>query len=72
MKVYILYINDYYDTYPLWIRNIYYKPFILIDRKWMFWQYTDKKILTGYDGNKKYIDMNIFNGDLNAFNKLYN
>lgn len=72
MKVYYLYINKYYDDYPLWIRNTYYKPFLFTDRKWMFWQYSDKEILDGYKGKEKYIDMNIFNGDMNAFNELFN
>lgn len=72
MNVYNIYIKDYYDTYPLWIRNIYYKPFLFSNRKWLFWQYSDKGTLDGYIGTEKYIDMNIFNGDLEAFKKLYN
>lgn len=72
MNVYNIYIKGYYDTYPLWIRNIYYKPFLFNNRKWLFWQYSDKETLDGYVGTEKYIDMNIFNGDLEAFKKLYN
>lgn len=71
MKVYQLYIDDYYDSYPLWIRNTYYKPFLINNRTWLFWQYSDKKVLDGYYGNEKYIDMNIFNGDLKSFKDLY-
>lgn len=71
MKVYLLYIDEYYDSYPLWIRNTYYKPFLIKNREWLFWQFSDKTILRGYKGNEKYIDMNIFNGDLEDFIKLY-
>jgi len=72
MKVYQLYIDDYYDEYTLWIRNTYYKPFLFDSRKWLFWQYSDKEVLNGYNGNEKYIDMNIFNGDIETFNELFN
>lgn len=72
MKVYYKYIDNYYDDYPLWIRNTYYKPFLFNRRKWLFWQYSDKEILKGYDGKEKHIDMNIFNGDLDSFHQLFN
>lgn len=53
-------------------RNIYYKPFFLSNKKWLFWQYTDRQVLNGYNGAEKYIDMNIFNGDIKTFEKLFN
>jgi lysozyme len=71
MKFYLNYIKGHFEDYPLWIRNVYYRPFLLEDRPWEFWQYTDKEVLEGYDGHEKYIDMNIFNGSLENFNKQF-
>lgn len=60
-KVYNSYIKSEFDEYPLWIRNVYYRPFIT-GNKWTFWQYTDTAVLDGYKGTEKYIDMNVFRG----------
>ena len=38
-------------------------------RKWTFWQYSDKGELNGYNGEEKYIDMNVFNGTREDFKK---
>lgn len=70
-KAYDMYIDKYYDSYPLWIRSVYHKPFIFKSRKWTFWQYTDSALLKGYDGDEKCIDMNIFNGTLEEFEKMF-
>lgn len=60
-KAYNCYIKGEFDEYPLWIRNVYYRPFIT-GNKWTFWQYTDTAVLDGYKGTEKYIDMNVFRG----------
>ncbi len=60
-KAYNCYIKGAFDEYPLWIRNVYYQPFIT-GNKWTFWQYTDTAVLEGYKGTEKYIDMNVFMG----------
>ena len=41
------------------------------NRKWTFWQYTDKVRLNGYIGKEKRIDMNVFNGSLEEFNEMF-
>lgn len=57
-KAYRLY-GGIFDGCPLWVRNVYFKPF---DDEWLFWQYTDTEELDGYSGDEKNIDMNVFNG----------
>lgn len=60
-QVYYKYIKEAFAEYPLWIRNVYYKP-LFMGRKWTFWQYTDTAVLNGYQGSEKYIDRNVFRG----------
>lgn len=61
--VYKKYIRGHFDDYPLWIRNVYYSPDLDLGDVWMFWQYTDRACLDGYEGGEEYIDMNVFRGD---------
>lgn len=67
-EAYDYFLKDYYDEYPLWIRSVLTKPDI--DRKWTFWQYTNRATLDGYIGNEKYIDLNVFNGNQEEFDKM--
>ena len=60
MRSYELYIKDDFSDYPLWIRDVYFTPSESID--WQFWQYSDKGRLTGYIGEEKYIDLNVYAG----------
>lgn len=62
--VYHNYIKGNFDTYPLWIRNVYFPPDINMKGKWTFWQYSDRAVLDGYCGIEKYIDLNVFHGSL--------
>lgn len=66
-KSYELYIADKYDNCDIWIRNVYTKPKLSDEREWTFWQYTNKEQLSGYSGDEKYIDMNVFNGNESDF-----
>lgn len=61
-SVYHRYIKENFSGYPLWIRNVYFKPGVDLDRKWDFWQYSDTAKLDGYQGKEKYIDCNVFFG----------
>ena len=60
-------IKDSFSDYGIWIRSVYSKP--NKDVNWTFWQYSDRMRLDGYDGEEKYIDMNVFNGSKEAFEK---
>ena len=41
--------------FPLWIRNVYFLPF----QDWTVWQYTDRAVMDGYNGEEKYIDCDV-------------
>ena len=65
--------NDYLDgeflDYDIWIRNILTKP-NLENRTWKFWQYTGRGRLEGYSGEEKFVDLNVFNGSKEEFDKF--
>lgn len=69
-KVYDRYIRDEFDEYPLWIRNVYCPPVGEPGEKWVFWQYTDRARLEGYEGQETYIDRNVFRGTLDELEEL--
>ena len=55
----------------IWIRSVYIPPLLFGINDWLLWQFTDKAVLSGYDGDEKFIDMNVLRED--DFNKiLYN
>lgn len=68
-KSYELYLADAFGEYDIWIRNIFTTPRLSDHREWTFWQYTDREELPGYQGDEKYIDMNVFNGSREDFEK---
>lgn len=68
-KSYALYLKNDYAEYDIWIRNVLTKPKLSDNREWKFWQYTNRKRLKGYIGKEKYIDVNVFNGSIEDFNK---
>jgi lysozyme len=68
-KSYDLYLSSDYEAYDIWIRNVISKPKLSDNRKWTFWQYTNRERLDGYSGPEKYIDMNVFNGSEEAFHR---
>lgn len=70
MKAYTLYIKDDYNEYCIWIRDIFKEPKLPDGKKWTFWQYTDKGKIDGYSGNEKFIDMNVFYGSEQEFERF--
>lgn len=69
LPVYLRYIKDSYSEYPLWIRSVNLEPDLL---DWKFWQYCDHGELTGYVGDEKYIDINVYNGTKEEFTEEFN
>ncbi len=68
LPVYCRYVRESFSDYPLWIRSVNCEP-DLID--WKFWQYSDKGILSGYDGDEEHIDFNVYNGSAEDFEKEF-
>ena len=61
-----MYLKDAYAGYPLWIREVYLVPRM----PFLFWQYSDRGRLEGYDGPEEFIDLNVFNGSKEALAAL--
>ena len=61
-----MYLKDAYAGYPLWIREVYLVPRM----PFIFWQYSDRGRLEGYDGPEEFIDLNVFNGSKEALAAL--
>ncbi|UII76232.1 glycoside hydrolase family 25 protein [Flagellimonas sp. HMM57] len=59
-------LNEFKDN-PIWARDIYKKPELKDKREWMFWQYGNRGHLKGID---MYVDLNVFNGNKEAYKKL--
>jgi lysozyme len=66
-KSYHLYIAGNFPNYNIWIRNVISHPSLSDNRKWTFWQYTNRRVLPGYAGKEKYIDLNVFAGSREEF-----
>ncbi len=66
MEFYDYYIDGEFQDYDIWIRDIITKPNIE-NRDWKFWQYTGRGRLDGYNGEEKFIDLNVFNGSKEDF-----
>ncbi|MBR1724880.1 MAG: glycoside hydrolase family 25 protein, partial [Ruminococcus sp.] len=65
-SAYRRYIKDADLGCPLWRRNVYLKP----ADDWTFWQYSSVGRLDGYNGEEKYIDLNVFNGTREEFDSF--
>lgn len=60
-KSYEWYLEGTFEDYPLWIRNVITAPPM---KDWLFWQYSSKGRLDGYEGKEKFIDLNVFAGTM--------
>ncbi len=63
-------IRDDFADCDLWFRSVY--SGIKSNIPWTFWQYSNRHVLKGYEGKERYIDMNVFFGDAEAFEKYPN
>ena len=58
--------NDFTDC-DLWFRSVY--TGVPSGITWKFWQYSNRHVLKGYNGKERYIDMNVFAGSIEEFEK---
>lgn len=71
-----LYIRGRFDSYPLWIRDIWkepkQKPLAENEegRGWTFWQYTNRGRLKGFSGEEAFVDLNVFYGTAEQWNSF--
>ncbi len=64
---YNLLIKNQFDTYNIWIRSIFTPPIFLKNKKWAFWQYSNRGHINGIS---TYTDKNVFYGSLDQLKKL--
>ena len=48
-----------FDSYPRWIRSVYYPAAFEAGGNWTVWQYSDTGELEGYGGGERYIDLDV-------------
>ena len=58
-------VSGRFDGCPIWYRSVY-AP-VPGDVDWTFWQFSNRHRLRGYNGEERYIDMNVFIGDADEF-----
>ena len=58
-EIYKKYIAGYFDSYPRWIRSVYYPAALEAGDRWTVWQYCDTGELDGYEGGEHYIDLDV-------------
>ncbi|MCI8496815.1 MAG: glycoside hydrolase family 25 protein [Clostridiales bacterium] len=61
-RAYRLYLTEGFEEYSVWIRDVFWEPSLPDGRDWLFWQYTGKGRLSGFDGDENLIDLNVFAG----------
>ncbi|MGN1412123.1 MAG: GH25 family lysozyme [Oscillospiraceae bacterium] len=70
VSTYNLYLKDF-DQYHIWFRDVYSSSNLDVIPNVDFWQYSNRKVLKGYSGEEKFIDMNVFIGSQEDFNNYY-
>lgn len=64
-SAYEMYVKGNFDENDIWIRDVYFTP----KDGWTFWQYSCTGLLDGYVGEEKYIDLNVFYGSEEEFER---
>lgn len=71
-NTYNTYLTDQFTECPIWICDLSNQtPELNGNHEWVFWQYTQRGILSGYDGDERFVDFDLYNGDLKSFNKRF-
>ena len=67
LEFYNRFFNNNFPRNPIWIRDIYGEPTLNDEREWLIWQYANRGHL---DGINTYVDLNVFNGTNEDYEKL--
>lgn len=68
-RAYEMYISGDYPNCDIWIRDILVTPTLPDRDRWTIWQYSEKGKLEGYHGTECFIDMNVFYGKKDEFER---
>lgn len=61
------YLKPHYDNSLFWLRNLLWKPTLPVNDRMVIWQYHHRGRLSGVE---TFIDMNVFNGNRDAFDQF--
>lgn len=67
-EFYQAYVAGSFNDYALWVRNIYRRPVLHAEERWILWQYANRARLPGV---ATFIDLNAFSGTAAEFGKLH-
>lgn len=56
------YVSGAFPGVEIWIRDVWWTPSLPDRRPWTFWQFSDRHRLDGYAGEERFIDVNVFAG----------
>lgn len=56
------YLSGAFPEIEIWIRDVWRTPSLPDGRSWTFWQFSDRHRLDGYAGEEEFIDVNVFAG----------
>ena len=62
-EIYDKYLKDDFSDYPKWVRNVFFPVYLEFGGDWAIWQYKDRGELEGYNGEEKYIDLDVLNSN---------
>ncbi|MCP4697711.1 MAG: glycoside hydrolase family 25 protein [Gammaproteobacteria bacterium] len=66
-EAYDTYIKGEFEQLDLWIRDVFRFPAFSDNRAWVFWQYSNRGRIHGIPA---YVDLNVFNGNRQDFQRL--
>jgi lysozyme len=67
-EFYTAYLQTKFTKYAIWISDFYTTPDLnRDDRKWLFWQYSERGRVTGVS---TLVDLNVFNGTIDRFQEF--
>jgi lysozyme len=64
---YCKYIIGDFTDYKIWVRDVIKYPKLKGNRAWNLWQFNNRGRIKGCS---TYVDLNVFNGNTNDFEKL--
>lgn len=61
-EAYHRYMAGAFADIDIWIRDVWLTPSLPDGRSWTFWQFSDRHRLDGYAGEEQFIDVNVYAG----------
>lgn len=69
-RTYSLYLDGEFEGLKIWIVDLSNnQPDLSGNHEWEFWQFTQRAILKGYQGDTRFIDLDLYNGNLNELHE---